>query len=264
MTLSLRSVVLLWLTCLASAAAVSVVVNRPPAEPSSAPAPLADDLVVRRFAERLDALERRMDGLDLRPYDAPVARPLTTHAPDGGALPSPADLEGRLARLEAFEAERLRDRLAVEEAQARAAEINLEREQREGQRLAALILDPARGDREKTEAWMRMGRLQGSPWRDDVVLEMARIGEASEDDRAREEVWIGADHGRHRNELLVGPLLRALTSDAVANVREEAADALGHYLHLPDVRQALATAAAADSSGKVRQQAERVLGERGG
>jgi hypothetical protein len=98
----------------------------------------------------------------------------------------------------------------------------------------ALILDPEATDADKAQAWLGLAGSQEYPWSDEIVRTMTEIGATSTDDRAREVVWIGADT-EHRNTLLVAPLIRAL-ADPVPNVREEAADALGHYLDVGGVR----------------------------
>ena len=112
-------------------------------------------------------------------------------------------------------------------------------------------------DASKAQAWLELSRLEGDAWNDQIVAVMTHIGATSSDDRAREVVWIGADSA-HRSPLLVQPLLAAL-ADPVANVREEAADALGHYLDYPGVRDALARTGRFDESEKVREEALRVL-----
>ena len=86
---------------------------------------------------------------------------------------------------------------------------------------------------------------------------MTSIGLLSMDDRARAEVWIGAE-AQFRSDLLVQPLISAL-ADPIANVREEAADALSQYLEAPGVQSALSWTSNYDESDTVRDEAAKAL-----
>ena len=251
----------LWLACVGSAAVVALALSgdEPPAAGSTRPGAALERDALDRLDARLAALERRVAALDVprggaRVRDDDAVEPLAAavRAPDGST--GLAALESRLRALEAFEDERQR-RLAEQRAEAER-----HREERRRRELAqrdvnhSIILDPARSDGDKGRAWRELRNVEDGAWPDEVLLEMTRIGAESADDRARELAWIGAD-GRNRSDLLVGPLLRALASDPVEDVREEAADALGHYLGHPGVRQALRHASLHDASSKVRQEA---------
>ena len=123
----------------------------------------------------------------------------------------------------------------------------------------AAILDPASDEAAKLKAWARL-RWE-SEWGDAVLQEMIRVGETSQDEDVRADVWRQAD-GESRNTLLVGPLIRALQSDPAEKAREEAAETLANYLDEPGVKSALEDAAHNDSDKDVREQASESLGRR--
>jgi hypothetical protein len=119
------------------------------------------------------------------------------------------------------------------------------------------IRDVSASDADKASAWVDLAQQDVYPWTDDIIAEMTSIGLSSKNDRAREEVWIGAE-SEFRSDLLVQPLISAL-SDSVADVREEAADALSQYLDYPGVQKALGWTANYDDSETVRDEAARAL-----
>jgi len=119
--------------------------------------------------------------------------------------------------------------------------------------LQLTILDPKTSDLDKAQAWLDLSNQDAYPWTDEIIATMTNIGATSKNDRAREVVWIGADT-EYRSDLLVQPLFAAL-NDPVADVREEAADALGHYLDYAGVRAALSWTSNNDTSEVVRNQA---------
>jgi hypothetical protein len=263
----LRSGLVVWLACLATAVVVPVMLSDPGATAAQPEARPLDDHgdEVRELQERIDDLERQLAFLALElEQDPPPIEPLRPEnlsdpgASFGEGAAQPFDLEDRLARLEGFESERQLALAAAESERQRNREIARVLEASQVGESHAVILDPNAPDRDKTSAWTKLRRMDGEPWTDEVVLEMLRIGEGSEDDRAREEVWIGAD-SRHRNDLLASPLVRALSGDRSANVREEAADALKRYLDMPGVRDALIFASTNDASAKVRSEALEAL-----
>jgi hypothetical protein len=264
---ALRSGLVVWLACLATAVVVPVVLSDPGAVPAQPEARPLDDHgdEVRELQERIDDLERQLAFLTLeRDQDPPpIERLLPENLSNLGAsfgegATLPTGLEDRLARLEGFEADRQQALAAAEEERQRERAIARHLELVAVGQAHAVILDPNTPDRDKTSAWTKLRRMDGEPWTDEVVLEMLRVGETSEDDRAREEVWIGAD-SRHRNDLLASPLVRALSGDRSANVREEAADALKRYLDMPGVRDALLFASTHDASAEVRSEALEAL-----
>jgi outer membrane murein-binding lipoprotein Lpp len=114
--------------------------------------------------------------------------------------------------------------------------------------------DPVDADQ---RTWVDLAQQDVYPWTDDIIAEMTSIGLSSKDDRAREEVWIGAE-SEFRSDLLVQPLISAL-ADPIADVREEAADALSQYLDYPGVSNALGWTSNYDESGVVRDEAARAL-----
>jgi hypothetical protein len=264
---ALRSGLVVWLACLTTAVVVPVLLSDPVATPVPFEARPLDDQgdEVAALQERIDDLERQLALLALERWeDPPPPEPLRPESLSGpGAIVGadahlPTGLEDRLARLEGFEAERQMALAAVEAERQREREIARQLELAMVGQAHAVILDPNAPDRDKTRAWTQLRRMDGEPWTDEVVLEMLRLGETSEDDRAREEVWIGAD-SRHRNDLLASPLMRALSGDRSANVREEAADALKRYLDMPGVRDALLYASTHDTSVEVRNEALEAL-----
>ena len=89
---------------------------------------------------------------------------------------------------------------------------------------------------------------------------MVRIGETSEDEAVRADVWRQAD-GKDRNSLLVRPMLSALANDPSERVRSEAAETLQNYTGEPGVVPALRHAAKNDSSEEVRQEAQSSLSQ---
>jgi hypothetical protein len=120
-----------------------------------------------------------------------------------------------------------------------------------------IIRDLDTSDSDKAHAWLDLAQQEVYPWTEDIIAEMMSIGLNSEDDRAREVVWIGAE-SQYRNDLLVQPLVSAL-SDPVADVREEAADALSQYMNMPGVQRALLWTSNNDESEEVRNEAARAL-----
>lgn len=266
-----KSVILLWVTCLAVSASVPLLFSGWGAGPASRGLQAADASDPRPVDAGLERLEAEIARLADRVRALEASRLATSRRPVATEDPEPAeptdevegrtfaDLSRRLARLEQFERVR-QDRLAEQRArQVADQELRRETELERRDAAHAIILDPERSDSEKAQAWLGLSRMDGYPWTDEVVAAMVEIGATSTDDRAREVVWIGADT-EHRNDLLVRPLLAAL-HDPVANVREEAADALGHYLDFPGVREALRWSRDNDPSEKVRKEALRVLTE---
>jgi HEAT repeat protein len=106
---------------------------------------------------------------------------------------------------------------------------------------------------------LRMGRYaDGRDPRLDVLQEMIRLGESSQDEAARADVW--RQLSRVKDPSLLQPLLRALSSDPSAKVREEAAETLGDFLPDASARNALQFAAENDASPDVRSQCYESLG----
>lgn len=217
--------------------------------------------VISRLAgleDQVSALENRI--AELEPNRVPLREPVVPepeiHVEE--AETSLVELAERIAHLEQLENTRAR----------RVGEREEEREQwasRARQQAPRDIVDAAHrtirdrkvSDSDKAHAWLDLAQQEVFPWADDVIAEMTAIGLTSEDDRAREVVWIGAE-SEHRSALLVQPLISAL-GDSVAEVREEAADALSQYLEMPGVQKALLWTSSYDESERVRNEAARAL-----
>ena len=263
-----RSGLLLWVTCLASAVLASLLLNSwsgravrdLPAETSG---PRAQDPQVTQLESQIQQLEERVRTLETTQSlasrrEAASRRPVepTVDPLRAGAL---AEVSRRVARLEALE--EARQQRAAQTAERQAGSHHQRQIGQLVRRDAAhnVILDMDATDSEKAQAWLSLAGLEEYPWTDEIIAAVTHIGATSESDRAREVVWIGAD-SHHRSDVLVRPLIAAL-SDSVANVREEAADALGHYLDVSGVREALLWTSNNDTSAKVRDEALRVLRE---
>ena len=268
-----KSGLLLWGVCLVTATAAALWVarreplRRQPGENSSSS--LAVAASIRALETRIAELEARMQTLSTPALlPAPAAEEPRARVSEDASfdLEELSGFAERLARLEARQAGLQQIRPADPglgrpwtrrgEIQVRAVSAAEQRDE-----LHALVLDPNASDSDRAHAWLDLLQVEAEPWTDQVVMEAVHIGATSEDDRAREVIWIGADT-HHRNDLLVQPLIQAL-SDPVENVREEAADALGRYLDVPGVRAALLFTSRNDASEKVREEAQRVLDEGG-
>jgi len=258
-----RSGLALWLACLITAVVVPLLLTGPvPAiEQSSG---TADNRGVTELSRRLDHLEARIESLHLEAYVEPPARPLRSvseqlaHDVESPEVDSLRELLDRLRRLESFENERQKVLASRAAEQARKVERDRLTQVLRREQAHAVILDPTTGDLAKAHAWRSLLDVDELAWNDAVILEMTRLGAESGNDRAREVAWIGAD-GKHTSPLMVEPLMRALTSDPIANVREEAADALGHYGDHPGVLAVLRAASEGDADAKVREEARRVF-----
>jgi len=208
-----------------------------------------------RLEARLVALEERVEGLARR-VEAVETRPVALREP---VVPEPAEawsrLAERVARLEQREAGRSR-RTSTPAGDA-PAPASMPSSWKRFEAVRAVLRDATASDADRASAWLGLAREEAYPWTDDLIAQAVSIGLTSEDDRAREVVWIGAESA-HRSELLVQPLIRAL-GDRVANVREEAADALSQYLDRPGVQRALLWTSQHDESETVRDEAARAL-----
>ena len=216
---------------------------------------------VRGLEARLERLEAHARDLArdrelVRPRASAPERPRAEVSEDA-LVEALADLERRVSALERRQSEgsghERSDPSSPEEFDELRRRAQLVRRDMARRR----VLDWQAADPVRAQAWLDLARMDSEPWTDAVVAAAIGIGANSDDDRAREVIWIGAD-SRHHNELLVRPLIAAL-SDPVANVREEAADALGRYLDVAGVRGALLWSSRNDSSEKVRSEAARVL-----
>lgn len=108
---------------------------------------------------------------------------------------------------------------------------------------------------------LRMARTaDGKDPRLDVLPEMIRLAESSQDERARADVWRQLSGVDDRS--LLQPLLHALQNDPSSRVREEAAETLGGFLPDASARNALEFAAENDASPDVRAQCYESLGSR--
>jgi len=202
------------------------------------------EIKVSDLASRLEVLESNR----LAPREPVAPEPATRNAE---ADPSLVDLAERVSHLEQLQ--RTRARQVVERddpTQPQTPQDRIEGAQ-------GIIRDRQTSDSDKAHAWLDLAVQNGYPWTDDIISEMMSIGLNSEDDRAREVVWIGAE-SEYRSDLLVQPLISAL-SDPVANIREEAADALSQYLSKPGVQRALLWTSNNDENEEVRNEAARAL-----
>ena len=266
---------IVWLGCVLTAVAVSVLIQslrtatpRDASEESLAMRRALDQ--TDRIVEQLDRLDERIRSLEdgaSRGSATPLgARSGAAAVPDELHAAALAELDDRLADLENRATQREKreaDEQAARHAQEQAAREQLELAHHQRQLLDrenayAIILDPETTDSQKAQAWQQYSRSGENPWTDDILSTMIDIAASSEDARARELVWIGADTPHQRSDRLVQPLIQAL-EDPVANVREEAADALRYYLDYPGVYDALQWSGEHDASDKVRAEARRVL-----
>ena len=211
--------------------------------------------------QRLSGIEARIQALEgsllLEEPPATIRETLGNEALPPEARVALDDLERRVLELEAHQRT---GGSAAPDPTAFAVEVDeglLQAELEHRDRVWNTILGEET-DLTKAQAWATLTDHELYPWSDEMLEAVISIGLNSENDRAREVVWIGADT-KHRNTLLVPALLAAL-SDSNANVREEAADALGHYLGEPGVRKALIAASQLDESAMVRSEASRSLG----
>jgi hypothetical protein len=106
---------------------------------------------------------------------------------------------------------------------------------------------------------LRMAQTaNGKDARLDVLQEMIRLGESSQSEKARADVWRQLSGVTDRS--LLQPLLHALQNDPAAKVREEAAETLGDFLPDASAHNALLFAAENDASPDVRSQCYASLG----
>lgn len=254
-----RWVTLLLVAVLAAAtgAVVAEVMRRDIAVPAVGPNPelprqlaaLADRVtaVERSLAERLPL--QAAAGSDGESGRVAVHDPILT------------ELSARLTRLEQQVASRQNreQRTAAVDAQAPQPQAPPDPAEllRQTAGFQTTILDPRATEQDKLRAWGSLRNREGA-WTDAVVAEMTRIGLSSADPAVRADVWRQAD-GRSTHPAMAVALLQALQSDAVAGVREEAAETLENYADRPDVQQALRLAREHDPDEKVRRYAQRSL-----
>jgi len=210
-------------------------------------------------AAQVDALARRIKTLEEEQVTAktPVNReriPVAAGDPD-----TLNNLEKRLTRIER--------QLAILAKQAKTtptASTLIQDTRDESQRVMnkvlnisshqQCILSPQKSERDKLIAWSNLRGLGKDAWTDNVVMEMSRIGLTSTDASVRADVWRQAD-ANAKSPLLVPSLLKALSSDGDAKVREEAAETLENYKDDLTVKRALETAKQSDADKGVRRQA---------
>jgi HEAT repeat protein len=117
--------------------------------------------------------------------------------------------------------------------------------------LRTVVLNPNAEPEEKVMA-LRVLRVADAR-SDDIVKEMIKAYYATEHGPLRADIFRQLD-GVTTPELRA-PLLEAVSKAAEAEVREEAAETLFHYLPDPDVKAWLEHLAASDPNERVRQQA---------
>lgn len=232
-----------------AATAVSMLHEPPGARTAGLVVATATDDVLAR----LDGIERRLARAEPA-VSVPVSAAPDRQPSDG----APDDVARRLAVLQR----------QVEELVARRAERDVagapqtpdpQAEQRRievDKRIAAqqaVILDPRSDDKQKLAAWSQLRQLKDS-WNDGVVATMTHLGLTATDPLVRADVWRQAD-GRSTHPAMASALLQALTADAHAKTREEAAETLANYMSVAGVRQALELASTNDADAGVRRQA---------
>jgi hypothetical protein len=223
---------------------------------------LEESDLLRALDSRLESLEVKVAALAnrieyLESNRLPTREPVVPD-PAGRLGQTEASLVGladRVSRLEQLE--RTRTRRVAEREDDRASRMQSQSPQDRVEATQRIIRDRGTSLSDKAQAWLDLAQQEVYPWTDDIIAEMMSIGLNSEDDRAREVVWIGAE-SQYRNDLLVQPLISAL-SDREADVREEAADALSQYLDKPGVQRALLWTSNNDESEEVRNEAARAL-----
>lgn len=234
----------------------------------TAPPPATDSSAANgsAFTDRLANIEAQITALSTQPTSATIREV----APTSNALTGDGDVDDRLGRLEAAVDELLQEARAraAEREAAAAAEAQREFERQERRRLDALaskeriatrqneILDPRRTAEQKLQAWRDL-RHRENAWNDAVVASMVDIGLRSDDPKIRADVWRQAD-ARTQHDALVPALLQALRADAVAGVREEAAETLVEYRDRPAVAAAIDGLLANETNAGVRRYLERV------
>jgi len=265
---SMRSGLVVWMACLVTAVAVPLLItslDSGGSDVAHASAPGASSQEVDELARRLELLEERLARATLTPHDASRPAPseplVALHADPMLADSAPLDLAGlssRLTELEAAEQARIDERAAEEAEELAERERELARDLAARDAAHAIILDPNATEAQKAAAWRELRRLDGDAWSDEVVDEMVHLAETSQDRRVREAIWRGAD-ARHTSERLLPAMRRAAELDGVADVREEAVEALSRYIDRPGVRELLERISRDDVSDDVRNQALRSL-----
>lgn len=215
---------------------------------------LSSNAVPSDVAARMEAIEDRLAELEMVPVlvRQPVSPdPVATRASVVARL---AKMEESVAALKAAAKSRV-----LPSGHLTAARQDREPTDRSLRHESARfsVLDPTLGDDAKLIAWRELRSAE--IWGDDVVLEMIRIGQSSQDPSIRADVWRQA-HGRDRNELLVLPMMDAMRNDLNSRVRAEATETLADYKDRTDVLAALQFSAANDPDERVRREALESLG----
>ena len=155
-----------------------------PSSPASDPGETAvqrDTGAPAALGPRLDAIETRLIALELAPLNAGVLPAGRIEQPTSIDESRLAEIEAVLTKLAAAEARREED---VAEQALRPEVRDQERKER-AVTARTTILDPTLSEELKLKAWRELRRV--APWGDDIVNEMVRIGETSEDDAVRGE-----------------------------------------------------------------------------
>lgn len=225
---------------------------------NQAPPPVGD----AAMQTRLDELRRTVQELAQRSQSAPAAT-MTAKTLERVTPPQPdAELLRRIATIEQ-QLQSLRSAAVGETAPGRnptTAAIDKSEPAPPKPTTAdhqSKILATGATDPERLAAWGELRNVENG-WNDAIVATMVGIGLGHQDPILRADVWRQAD-SRNKHPAIGQALLQALSSDGEAKVREEAAETLAEYLHLPGVRAALETAANGDVSLNVRRQAQQSL-----
>ena len=257
---------LVWLGCLLTTLLVSLLLN-PGAEPQVRNATSTSDVEtlhsrIKWLESQSAQIEGRVRGLEASASIVPIGDPAPRRSAELGDTRSDtvvlAALESQVGQLKAPQG--TRQQHAAQPEDTGQSPGNQMTEVARRQVAQALIVKRNVSDRVKADAWHDLAGMKEYPWTDDIIIAVTQIGLSSSDDRAREIIWIGAANANHRSERLVQPLIAAL-SDPVASVREKAADALGKYMDVSGVPNALRWTSVNDSSEEVRREASRVLAE---
>jgi len=126
--------------------------------------------------------------------------------------------------------------------------------------LRAIVLDPTRPDKERSDALtdLRMDQFGDlNPFGDDMVSAMTALAKSSKDASVRSQIWSMLGWAEDRS--LVPLLLDALATDPHEQVRSTAAEALGKFGDESRVLWALEQARDDDPSPLVRNTADRSI-----
>jgi hypothetical protein len=253
------AVVLSVLACALSAAALWREAATPPV---SAALPDSMTSQMRQLAAKIDALQGAVAQLEADRHEPAASAPRPT--PERSVDPSPEfarrldALEQEVAALEGqLKSSTSEQELAARKlAQAKLVDL------RDAQRVAT---DRGASEKDKLAALRKLRGQKTDDGRDalthDVILAMLDIAERSDTEDSRLDVYRNL-HGAS-DPSVKESMLRALTQDSSAKVREKVADDIDTFLGDPLVQSALRDAADRDADLGVRAQAAKTLAGKG-